>query len=93
MKLFYTYILFSRSKNRFYTGSTNDLNRRFEEHNSGHTKSTKSGIPWEFVFTKSFNNNSDARKFEMKIKKMKSRKFIEQLIESNENDIADLLKP
>ena len=89
MKPFFTYILFSRNKNRFYTGSTNNLDRRLKEHNSGQTKSTKNGTPWELAFVKSFNNYSDAHLFEMKIKRMKSRKFIEELVKSNENEIKD----
>ncbi|HDP66927.1 MAG TPA: GIY-YIG nuclease family protein, partial [Candidatus Marinimicrobia bacterium] len=29
------YILYSPSKDRYYVGQTNDLNRRLVEHNSG----------------------------------------------------------
>ncbi|AFN75052.1 hypothetical protein MROS_1819 [Melioribacter roseus P3M-2] len=46
METFFTYIIFSPSKNRFYVGSTNDIQRRLNEHNSGQTKSTRPGKPW-----------------------------------------------
>ena len=78
--MFFTYILFSLRKNKFYIGHTNDLKRRLFEHNSGQSPSTKSGIPWTLVYSKEFTSNSDAVKFEMKIKSMKSRKYIEDLI-------------
>ncbi|MEK7652761.1 MAG: GIY-YIG nuclease family protein [Patescibacteria group bacterium] len=42
--MFYLYIL--RNKNgKFYVGSTNNLKRRFSEHNSGKVFSTKRGVP------------------------------------------------
>ena len=77
---FYFYILFSKSQNRYYVGHTNNLDRRLSEHNSRQTSSTKAGIPWELVFTKQFDNNIEANRFELHVKKMKSRKFIESLI-------------
>ncbi|MBU0711759.1 GIY-YIG nuclease family protein [bacterium] len=48
------YILYSPSKDRYYIGQTADINRRLHEHNSGHTKSTKSSIPWQIVYKKPF---------------------------------------
>jgi putative endonuclease len=52
------------------------------EHNSAQSKSTKAGIPWKLVYSTPFNSRSEAAKEETRIKKMKSRKFIEQLIVS-----------
>jgi len=79
---FYTYILFSEKFDKFYVGHTNDLDRRITEHNSGLSKSTKAGIPWKLVHSKSFTSKSEAYAFERKIKSMKSRKFIFDLINS-----------
>jgi len=53
------------------------------------TLSTKSGIPWKFVFFKSFGNKTDAIKFENLIKRQKSREFIERLIQSDKNEIPE----
>jgi putative endonuclease len=74
--------LFSEKLNKFYVGHTNDLERRLNEHNSGFSKSTKSGIPWKLVYSKSFSSISEAYEFERKIKSMKSKKFIFDLIET-----------
>ncbi|PIP86248.1 hypothetical protein COV42_01790 [Candidatus Campbellbacteria bacterium CG11_big_fil_rev_8_21_14_0_20_44_21] len=45
--MFYLYILRSRKDKELYIGSTNNLKRRPEEHNSGKVPSTKPRIPFE----------------------------------------------
>ncbi len=83
----YTYIIYSETKDRYYTGSTSvGVEKRVERHNSGWSRSTKSGIPWKVEYTKSFEVKTDALKWERYIKRQKSRSFIESLIESVENE-------
>jgi len=53
------------------------------------TFSTKSGIPWTLVFFRSFDNKTDAIKFENLIKRQKSRKFIAELIQPQNNDLPE----
>jgi len=77
---FTVYILYSSVKDRYYIGQTSFLERRLHEHNSGHTKSTKSGIPWNLMFQKEFDSRSEAVRYETHLKKMKSRRVIEELI-------------
>jgi putative endonuclease len=77
------YILYSEKRDRYYTGHTNDLQRRIDEHNNGHTKSTRSGIPWKICHTESYNSKSEAIKRERELKRMKSRIFIEELIKNS----------
>ncbi|WP_081489542.1 GIY-YIG nuclease family protein [Melioribacter roseus] len=72
-------MIFSPSKNRFYVGSTNDIQRRLNEHNSGQTKSTRSGKPWNLVFLKEFNSKSEAMKLEIKIKKRGIKRFLNDI--------------
>ncbi len=79
---FFTYILFSEKLDKFYIGHTIDLERRVNEHNSGFSKSTQSGLPWKLVYSKFFISKSEAYAFERKIKSMKNRKFILNLIDS-----------
>jgi len=76
MDSFTTYILFSKSKKKYYVGSTNNINRRFTEHNSKQTKSTKFGVPWIIVFEKEYSTKSDATCLEMKIKKRGISRFL-----------------
>jgi putative endonuclease len=74
------YILYSASRDRYYIGQTEDLGRRLDEHNSGYSKSTKSGIPWDLVFTCEFQDRCEAVRYEHVLKQMKSRRHIERLV-------------
>ena len=79
---FFIYILFSQSTNKYYVGHSEDPIRRLSEHNCGiHQKSTTSGRPWELkaVFEVQ-GDRGQALKVEGFIKKQKSRKLIELLI-------------
>jgi len=49
--MYFAYILYSKAKDRYYVGHTHNLELRLERHNSGWSRSTKSGIPWEIVVT------------------------------------------
>jgi putative endonuclease len=80
--VYYVYILYSYIKNRYYIGSTSDVEERLIRHNAGATPSTKSGKPWKVVFSKQFDSKTEALKYEIYIKRMKSRKFIESLIQN-----------
>ncbi len=79
---YFTYILQSIYKKSYYIGYTHNLASRIDKHNSGFTKSTKSGIPWELVYFEQFETKSEAIKRELEIKSKKSRKYIELLIEA-----------
>jgi putative endonuclease len=81
--MFYTYILRSLTRKRYYIGSTKNLINRLKEHNFGEVQSTRYYIPWEIVHTEEFNTVSEARKREFYIKSQKSRKSIENLIEKS----------
>ncbi|MEJ5352077.1 MAG: GIY-YIG nuclease family protein [Melioribacteraceae bacterium] len=76
----FTYIIYSPSTDKYYVGHTHNLTLRLERHNSGNSRSTKHGIPWEIVYFESYASKSEAIKREYEIKRMKSRKYIEQLI-------------
>jgi len=56
------------------------MERRLEEHNRGKEKFTKTGMPWNVVYKELFEELKQARQREQYIKKMKSRKYIENLI-------------
>jgi putative endonuclease len=77
---FFVYIFYSPSKGKYYVGCCEDITVRLSQHNSGRNKSTQSGMPWEIKKTESYDTRSEALKREAFIKKMKSRKFTEQVI-------------
>jgi len=70
----------AKKLNRYYIGYTNDLEKRLLRHNAALGKYTKRGIPWVLVYTEAFPSKSDAIKREREIKKMKSRKYIQELL-------------
>ena len=72
--MFYVYILKSKKDNKFHTGSTNNLSRRMNEHNSGLVFSTKSRVPFELVYYEAYKSESDARHREKNLK-LRSRAF------------------
>ncbi len=75
----FTYILYSEKLNKYYVGACIDMERRLYEHNIGHSKFTSTGIPWIVRYTETFGTLQEAKKRELAIKKMKSRKYIESL--------------
>ena len=86
--MFYVYILFSKSTDRYYIGHTSDVNRRLEEHNHPEelSKYTAKGIPWNLILSfKISHSRGEARKVEKFIKMQKSRSFILKLISEKDN--------
>ena len=81
--MYFVYILFSTKTNKYYIGSTDNLEARLRHHNSGSTPSTKSGAPyWEIKFVETLPDKSSALQREIDIKRKKSRQYIEWLISS-----------
>ena len=78
--MFFVYILYSSSVDQFYIGQTNNLEERISRHNSGRSKSTKKANDWVLRYSESFETRSEAVKRELQIKNMKSRRYIENLI-------------
>ena len=94
LTMFYIYILYSRSADKFYIGQTPDVQKRLHEHNNPVEKSkyTAKYIPWELIlYFPVSNERGDAMKIEKFIKAQKSRKFILKLIE-NKDDLRFLQK-
>jgi len=77
---YYVYILQSKTNKKYYTGHTQNLERRLHKHNHGQNKSTKSGIPWKIIYSEILNSKTNAYRREMQIKKYKSGKAFKKLI-------------
>ena len=75
------YILHSSSIDFYYVGSCKDLDQRLLEHNSDAFKKgfTSRATDWEVYLRVDDLSYEQARKMEIHIKKMKSRKYIENL--------------
>ena len=59
------YILFSERLNKYYVGSTTNIERRIIEHNTGLSTFTKSGMPWSVAYTENYDDMTSAKKREM----------------------------
>ncbi|NBC66764.1 MAG: GIY-YIG nuclease family protein [Bacteroidetes bacterium] len=74
------YIFHSKSRNRFYTGHSEDVGYRFIRHNQGRSNATMSGRPWRLVYAEQFRTRSEAVQCEKEIKAMNDRDYIIDLI-------------
>ena len=74
------YILKNEETGKFYLGSTNDLQRRLKQHESGHTRTTRVLKTTKLVYSENFDTIEQARLREKKLKSYKSKKYIEWLI-------------
>jgi putative endonuclease len=81
--MYFTYILFSESLDRYYIGATEDPQERIKKHNSKNKGFTNRAKDWEFVYLNSFESKKEAFEHEKQIKSWKSRAKIKKLIEDN----------
>ncbi len=80
--MWYTYIIYSKSVDKYYIGYTEDISQRIERHNAGWGKYSSRGIPWQLVYYEEFATKREAIKRENEIKSKKSRKYIEDLVKA-----------
>jgi len=92
MKSYYVYIL-RCADDSYYTGVTNDLERRLAEHHSGSNSGsyTSTRRPVEIVFWCEFNDIRRAIAFEKQVKGW-SRKKKEAIIADRWQDLKELAK-
>jgi putative endonuclease len=81
--IFFVYIIYSPALDRFYVGYTSDFSKRLFEHNSGFSDFTAKTTDWQLKYKESFPERSLAIAREKQIKRKKSTKYIEWLIDSN----------
>ena len=75
-----TYIIYSKSLDRYYIGYTSDIEKRILRHNQKGKGFTGKANDWELVYKEVFLSKTAAYKREREIKSWKSRKSILELI-------------
>ncbi|MBL7738962.1 MAG: GIY-YIG nuclease family protein [Chitinophagaceae bacterium] len=75
--------MYSEKCDRFYIGYCSDLDARLQRHNAGMVIATRNCRPYTIKAAKQFLTEADARREELRLKKQKSRKYLEWLIEGN----------
>ena len=81
--MFFVYIIYSLSLDKYYVGYTTDIEKRLTEHNTGISVFTSKAMDWKVKWSKTFESRYDAMNEEKRIKAKKNRKYIEWLISSS----------
>ncbi len=66
--MYFVYILQSEKDGSYYTGSTEDVEKRLAEHNSGISKYSSTKCPFHIVWYCAFQNKLQALAFEKYLK-------------------------
>lgn len=89
--MYYTYILFSKTINKYYVGHTGDsLKERIRKHNTNHKGFTGGNGDWLLLYYEEYKSKELANAREREIKAWKSRKKIEVLISTAGLEHPDL---
>ena len=81
--MYFVYIIYSEKCNRYYIGYCEDIEVRLNRHNKGMVMATKNCRPYVLKASKAFRSELEARREEARLKRMKSRKYLEWLIAGN----------
>lgn len=80
--MYYIYILKSKKDKKFYTGCTNNLKLRFEQHQKGLVISTKHRKPFLLIYYEACISREDAYKREKYLKTYLGKMFIKNRLKS-----------
>jgi putative endonuclease len=85
--MYYSYIIYSKSTDKFYYGYTSDIEERIRRHNNGENLSTKHGLPWIVVYYSEHEEKTDAMKEEKRWKNIRSRvKVLDRIKKKSESN-------
>ncbi len=74
--MFYTYVIRSLKDGTLYAGVTNDLRKRFKQHNNGESGYTRTHLPYELIYYEACNNRDDAEQREKYLKTGRGKRYI-----------------
>ncbi len=74
--MYYTYILQSEKNEQLYSGATDDLRKRFKEHNTGKSTWTKGRGPFILIYYEACINKNDAFQREKYLKTGRGKRFL-----------------
>ena len=80
--MYYTYVLHSIKDGNFYTGFTQDLKLRFDQHNKGQVESTKDRKPLEVIYYEACLNRDVATHREKYLKTYHGKAFTKRRLKS-----------
>ncbi|PIP18629.1 MAG: excinuclease ABC subunit C [Candidatus Omnitrophica bacterium CG23_combo_of_CG06-09_8_20_14_all_41_10] len=74
--MYYTYVIKSEKDDKWYTGSTGNLRKRFREHNDNKVFSTKGRGHFELIYYEACINEQDAREREKYLKSGMGKRYL-----------------
>ena len=77
---YFVYILQSQKDQKYYIGSTSNVENRLAFHNSGRQRSTRTRVPFKLVYSESFTTKTEALRRERQIKAFKGGEAFRKLI-------------
>ena len=80
--MYYTYILISQDGRHTYTGSTDNITRRLNEHNGGKVKSSRFYLPYVILHVDEFQSFREARQKEKFYKTTSGRRILKKIVEN-----------
>jgi putative endonuclease len=84
--MYYFYILYSPTLDRYYIGHTSNIEERISKHNTNHKGFTGKANDWRLIYKEQYKSKSDAYKRERIVKAWKNRNRIEALINCKSGD-------
>lgn len=82
VQMFYVYILQSLKDKGLYIGCTNNLKRRYNEHNYGDSPATKPRVPFKLIHYEAFVSEKDAYETERYLKTTRGWERIHRMLET-----------
>ncbi len=77
---YYVYVLQSLKNDTLYIGFTENLKKRFQEHNRGLNFSTKTFKPWKLIHYEAYLNEKDARRREKYLKTSQGSRLLKRML-------------
>jgi putative endonuclease len=74
--MYYTYLLYSAALDRFYRGSTQNLDERIRRHNAAMEPATTPGVPWVMIWATPKPDRSSAQKLEYQLKNLNRERLL-----------------
>ena len=80
--MYYTYVLQSMKDKGFYTGFTQNLKLRFEQHGKGMVESTNERRPWQLIYYEACIDENGAKRREKYLKTYHGKMFLKKRLKS-----------
>ncbi|MCJ7552879.1 MAG: GIY-YIG nuclease family protein [Ignavibacteriaceae bacterium] len=77
--MYTVYAIKSLERNYIYVGLTNNLERRFSEHDNGRNKTTKPYKPFKLIYSETLHTRVEARDREKYLKSGTGKQFLKSL--------------